>query len=186
MDTSRRDFIKSATLAAGTFLLSGSCTSVARNDKRRGKRPNLVYVFADQWRAQDAGFAGNNDVITENIDKLASESLVFKHTVSCMPVSTPYRGSLLTGQYAHTHGLFLNDVTLDPDSVSIGKVYKNAGYDTGYIGKWHVNGNGRSNYIPETHRQGFDFFKVLECTHNYTHSAYYDNNDPEKKILERV
>lgn len=90
MDTSRRDFIKSATLAAGTFLLSGSCTSVARNDKRRGKRPNLVYVFADQWRAQDAGFAGNNDVITENIDKLASESLVFKHTVSCMPVSTPY------------------------------------------------------------------------------------------------
>ena len=74
MDTSRRDFIKSATLAAGTFLLSGSCTSVARNDKRRGKRPNLVYVFADQWRAQDAGFAGNNDVITENIDKLASES----------------------------------------------------------------------------------------------------------------
>ena len=41
-----------------------------------------------------------------------------------MPVSTPYRGSLLTGQYAHTHGLFLNDVTLDPDSVSIGKVYK--------------------------------------------------------------
>ena len=181
MDTSRRDFIKSATLAAGTFLLSGSCTSVARNDKRRGKRPNLVYVFADQWRAQDAGFAGNNDVITENIDKLASESLVFKHTVSCMPVSTPYRGSLLTGQYAHTHGLFLNDVTLDPDSVSIGKVYKNAGYDTGYIGKWHVNGNGKSNYIPETHRQGFDFFKVLECTHNYTHSAYYDNNDPEKK-----
>ena len=75
MDTSRRDFIKSATLAAGTFLLSGSCTSVARNDKRRGKRPNLVYVFADQWRAQDAGFAGNNDVITEHIDKLASESL---------------------------------------------------------------------------------------------------------------
>ena len=72
MDTSRRDFIKSATLAAGTFLLSGSCTSVARNDKRRGKRPNLVYVFADQWRAQDAGFAGNNDVITENIDKLAN------------------------------------------------------------------------------------------------------------------
>ena len=152
MDTSRRDFIKNATLAAGTFLLSGSCSSVAGNDKRKCKRPNLVYVFADQWRAQDMGFAGNNDVITENIDKLAKECLVFKNAVSCMPVSTPYRGSLLTGQYAHTHGLFLNDVTLNPDAVSIGKVYKNAGYDTGYIGKWHVNGNGRSNYIPETHR----------------------------------
>lgn len=184
MDTSRRDFIKNATLAAGTFLLSGSCSSVAGNDKRKCKRPNLVYVFADQWRAQDMGFAGNNDVITENIDKLAKECLVFKNAVSCMPVSTPYRGSLLTGQYAHTHGLFLNDVTLNPDAVSIGKVYKNAGYDTGYIGKWHVNGNGRSNYIPETHRQGFDFFKVLECTHNYMHSAYYDNNNPERKYRE--
>lgn len=66
-------FHKERNIGGGDFLLSGSCTSVARNDKRRGKRPNLVYVFADQWRAQDAGFAGNNDVITENIDKLASE-----------------------------------------------------------------------------------------------------------------
>ena len=89
MDTSRRDFIKSATLAAGTFLLSGSCTSVARNDKRRGKRPNLVYVFADQWRAQDAGFAGNNDVITENIDKLASESLCSSWPRSTSPSGRP-------------------------------------------------------------------------------------------------
>lgn len=45
MDTSRRNFIKNATLAAGTFLLSGSCTSVTRNDKRKCKRPNLVYVL---------------------------------------------------------------------------------------------------------------------------------------------
>lgn len=182
MDTSRRNFIKNASLATGTLLLSRSLSAVTRNNEHRNKRPNLVYVFADQWRAQDAGFAGNNDVITDNIDKLAKECLVFKNTVSCMPVSTPYRGSLLTGQYAHTHGLFLNDVTLNPDAVSIGKVYKNAGYDTGYIGKWHVNGNGRSNYIPESHRQGFDFFKVLECTHNYMHSAYYDNNNSEKKF----
>lgn len=179
MDISRRNFIKRTGVVAGTFFLSNRLDAITRETK---KKPNLVFVFADQWRAQDTGYAGNKDVFTENIDKLATESLNFKNAISCMPVSTPYRASLLTGQYAQTHGLFLNDVTLNPESVSIGKVYKEAGYDTGYIGKWHVNGNGRSNYIPESHRQGFDFFKVLECTHDYMNSAYYDNNDTEKKL----
>lgn len=146
------------------------------------KRPNLVFVFADQWRAQDAGYAGNKDVLTPNIDRLAGESIRFTHAIACMPVSTPYRASLLTGQYAQTHGLFLNDVTLDPDAKTIGKSYKAAGYNTAYIGKWHVNGNGRSNYIPKSHRQGFDYFKVLECTHDYNHSKYYDNNDEHVKM----
>lgn len=181
MDISRRDFIKDAGLITGTFFLSHPFALEAQTIGKDIKKPNLVYVFADQWRAQDAGFAGNADVITKHIDQLAKQSIVFKNAVSCMPVSTPYRGSLLTGQYAHTHGLFLNDVTLNPDAISIGKVYRDEGYDTGYIGKWHVNGNGRSNYIPESHRQGFNFFKVLECTHNYMHSAYYDNSNPKKK-----
>lgn len=179
MVISRRNFIKRTGWVAGTLFLSNRLHAITEETK---KRPNLLFVFADQWRAQDTGYAGNKDVFTENIDKLATESLNFKNAISCMPVSTPYRASLLTGQYAQTHGLFLNDVTLNPESVSIGKVYKEAGYDTAYIGKWHVNGNGRSNYIPESHRQGFDFFKVLECTHDYMHSAYYDNNDQEKKL----
>ncbi len=151
---------------------------------RQSERPNVIFVFADQWRGQDVGYAGNPDVVTPNIDKLASESVVFENAVSNMPVSTPYRASMLTGQYALSHGLFLNDVTLDPDIESIGKVYKRSGYNTAYIGKWHVNGNGRSNYIPESHRQGFDFYQVLECTHDYMRSAYYDNNDTKKKIWE--
>lgn len=176
--------MKRAGLATGTFLLSGAMPAAMTGCARKRRKPNVVYVFADQWRAQDAGFAGNPDVMTEHIDRLAGESLVFTNAISCMPVSTPYRGSLLTGQYAHTHGLFLNDVTLNPEAVTIGKVYKEAGYDTAYIGKWHVNGNGRSNYIPESYRQGFEFFKALECTHDYMRSAYYDNDDTEKKYWE--
>ena len=54
-----------------------------------------------------------------------------------------------------------------------------AGYDTGYVGKWHLNGDGRSAFIPRERRQGFDYWKVLECTHEYNHSAYYADG-PEK------
>ena len=48
-----------------------------------------------------------------------------------------------------------------------------------YIGKWHVDGHGRSEFIPRERRQGFDYWKVLECTHDYNHSAYYADG-PEK------
>lgn len=181
MKLTRREFIRRAGLAAGVLLYPPVMRASGLEKK---KRPNLIFVFADQWRAQDTGYAGNPDIYTPNMDILARESLNFKYAVSCMPVSTPYRATLLTGQYAQTHGLFLNDVTLNPEAKSIGKVYKSAGYNTGYIGKWHINGNGRSNYIPESHRQGFDYFKVLECTHDYNHSRYYENNDTNPKWWE--
>lgn len=181
MKLTRRDFIRKAGVAAGVLLFPPTIHALSFGKK---KRPNLVFVFADQWRAQDTGYAGNTDIYTPNIDRLASESINFRYAVSCMPVSTPYRATLLTGQYAQSHGLFLNDVQLNPEAKSIGKVYKSAGYNTGYIGKWHINGNGRSNYIPESNRQGFDYFKVLECTHDYNKSQYYDNNDSSPKWWE--
>lgn len=144
-------------------------------------KPNVIYVFADQLRAQALGYAGDPNVISPNIDRLARESVNFKYAVSCMPVSTPYRACFMTGQYAITNGMFLNDIQLNPDATTIGKVYKQQGYNTGYIGKWHINGNGRSNYIEEEHRQGFEYFKALECSHDYNNSAYYFNNDKEKR-----
>lgn len=177
--TTRRNFIKQSILGSSTILLSDKVSSATRNKSRQ---PNVVYVFADQWRAQDIGFAGNKDVYTPHTDKLAAESVRFKFAISCMPVSTPYRASFLTGQYAQTHGLFLNDVTLNPEAKTIGKSFAAGGYNTAYIGKWHVNGYGRSKYIPKSHRQGFKYFKVLECTHDYNCSKYYDNDDETVKV----
>jgi arylsulfatase A-like enzyme len=137
------------------------------------RKPNVVFVFADQWRAQAMGHTGDPNVKTPNLDRLAASSIRLGTAVSTCPVCTPYRGSLLTGRYALTHGLFMNDVPLNNDAVSIAQAFKGAGYATGYIGKWHVDGHGRSNFIPRERRQGFDFWKVLECTHNYNHSPYY-------------
>lgn len=152
----------------------------------KGRRPNLVFVFPDQWRAQAAGYSGDANLRgrTPNLDKLADQSLNFATAVSCCPVCTPYRASLMTGQYPLTTGIFLNDLCLSDKATSIAQAYKASGYDTAYIGKWHIDGHGRSNYIPPERRQGFDYWKVLECTHNYNHSPYYAGDDPTKRFWE--
>ena len=172
----RRDFLGAAG-TTGLGFLSG-CKMV----KTGAKRPNVVYVFADQWRASAMGYAGDPNVKTPHLDALAAESFNFKNAVSCCPVCSPARASMITGQYPLTHGVFVNDVYLNQAGPSIADCFDAAGYRTGYIGKWHLDGHGRSIYIPEERRQGFQFWQALECTHNYNHSSYYDNDDPEIKM----
>ncbi|HET6429532.1 MAG TPA: sulfatase [Phycisphaerae bacterium] len=149
---------------------------------RSPRTPNIVIVFGDQWRAQAAGYAGNAVVRTPHLDRLADESVHFVNAVAGCPVCSPYRASLLTGQQPLTHGVFVNDVCLCNGAVSIAGACKRAGYETAYIGKWHVDGHGRSNYIPPERRQGFDFWEVLECTHQYNHSPYYAGDSDEKRF----
>jgi arylsulfatase A-like enzyme len=149
--------------------------------KRSLRRPNVVFLLADQWRAQATGYAGDPNAVTGALDALAKESVNFTNAVSGCPVCCPYRASLLTGQYPLTHGVFMNDVPLATAAVSIAEVYKSAGYDTAYIGKWHVNAHGRSNFIPKDRRQGFEYWKVLECTHEYNNSYYYADENVKLK-----
>jgi hypothetical protein len=146
---------------------------------RAADNPNILFIIADQWRAQAFGFAGDPNVHTPHLDALQRESLDCVKAISGVSVCCPARASILTGQRPLTHGVFINDMPLKPDAVSLAKVLKQSGYDTGYIGKWHLNGDGRSAFIPRERRQGFDYWKVLECTHNYNHSYYYADG-PEK------
>ena len=148
------------------------------------EKPNVVLVFADQWRAQAFGYAGDPNVQTPNLDALARRSVNCTHAVSGCSVCSPARASLLTGQYPLTHGVFVNDVELGQDATSLAQAFSSGGYDTAYIGKWHVNGRGRSSYIPPERRQGFEYWKVLECTHDYNHSAYYAGDSDEQLVWE--
>ena len=146
------------------------------------EKSNLVYILTDQWRAKATGYNGDPNAITPNIDRLAAESIDFANAIGTSPVCTPARAILLTGRYPTTNGMFMNDIPLSPDEESIGKAFRANGYDTAYIGKWHVDGHGRASYIPPERRQGFDYWKVLECTHSYQNSEYYDGDDTEIKI----
>ena len=150
-----------------------------RQPEGTSDRPNLLFVFADQWRAQAAGYAGDPNVRTPRIDALASESVRFTHAVSGCPVCSPYRASLLTGQYPLTHGVIVNDQPIRSRGVSFAQALNAAGYDTAYVGKWHIDGRGRETFVPPARRMGFDFWRGFECTHDYNHSPYYAD-DPQR------
>ena len=177
---SRRKFLERS-LYAGTSLslaVSG-CTKGWRTGRRAGK-PNIVFVLTDQWRAQATGYAGDPNVKTPHLDALAARSINFENAVSVCPVCTPYRASLMTGRYPLSTGMFMNDLYLPGEELCMGEIFKEAGYETAFIGKWHLDGHGRNVYIPKGRRQGFDYWKVLECTHEYNESYYYAGDDPTK------
>ena len=164
--------MKPLSLLAFAFLAAASSAMA---------KPNVLVVVADQWRAQAFGYSGDPNVKTPNFDKLAGECARFTNAVSGLPVCSPMRATMLTGQRPLTHGVFINDVPLNPEAMTIGKVFGGAGYETGFIGKWHVDGHGRSIWIPRERRQGFDYWKVLECTHSYNASPYFADA-PERQV----
>ncbi len=182
-DIDRREFLTltAAGLMAGT-LVGLETKAFAASPAHR--KPNIVYILTDQWRAQATGYAGDPNVKTPNLDSLASRSINFENAVSVCPVCTPHRASLLTGRYPLSTGMFMNDLYLPSEELCMAEIFKEAGYDTGYIGKWHLDGHGRDTFIPNNRRQGFDYWKVLECTHDYNNSHYYDGDDKTKHTWE--
>ena len=177
MTLTRRQFIKTS-LAAMPVAVTGCQLFTSHPSVKRP--PNIVFVLTDQWRAQATGYAGDPNVKTPNLDALASRCINFENAVSVCPVCTPYRASLMTGKYPLSTGMFLNDLYLPGEELCMAEIFKGAGYNTSYIGKWHLDGHGRDAYIPEERRQGFDYWKVLECTHSYNKSHYYAGGDPTR------
>jgi len=155
-----------------------------RGPKKKTGKPNVLFILADQWRAQATGYAGDPNVKTPNLDQLAKQGFNFKTAVSVCAICTPYRAALQTGRFPVSTGMYRNDLYLDPDEYCMAEIFKDAGYQTAYVGKWHLDGHGRQSYIPSERRQGYDYWKVLECTHDYQNSMYYDGNDPDPKHWE--
>jgi arylsulfatase A-like enzyme len=151
------------------------------------RKPNVLFLIADEWRAQATAWNGDPNVRTPVLDRLARQSASFDTAVSGLPVCCPYRASLMTGQYPLTHGVYINDVELKPNAPTMGEIFSKAGYKTGFVGKWHIYGSPdgkygrRLSYIPPEKRLGFDYWKACECTHEYNKSLYYEGNDPSPK-----
>jgi len=163
-----------------SLLMLSMCTQTNKPVTTQVPKPNIIYILADQFRAQATGYNGDPNARTPNLDQLAANSINFKTAVSLSPVCTPYRSALMTGRYPLSTGMFMNDLYLPSEELCMAEIFKDAGYETGYIGKWHLDGHGREAYIPKERRQGFDYWKVLECTHDYNNSYYYANDDTTK------
>jgi arylsulfatase A-like enzyme len=142
------------------------------------KKPNFVFVFADQLRASELSCYGGENIQTPNIDSLAAGGVRFTNALSTYPVCSPYRAMLMTGSYPMRNGMVCNDHYLKPSVPSFAEAFNDAGYHTGYIGKWHIDGWGRLEYIPQERRLGFQHWQAIECTHDYFKSQYYaDDRD---------
>lgn len=108
------------------------------------KKYNLLYVFADQWRRQAMGCSGEDPVITPNMDAFAAANLRCTGCTSTFPVCSPHRASLLTGRYPCSTGFFTNckeglSLRLQDSEICLGDVLKENGYQTAYIGKYHLD-----------------------------------------------
>jgi arylsulfatase A-like enzyme len=112
-------------------------------------RPNILLIVPDQMRGSAMGCMENPDVQTPNIDRLARDGVLFRRAYANEPVCCPARATLMTGKYAHAHGLIANDLRLRESEVTIAEVLRDAGYRTGFIGKWHLDGGPRDpGFVP--------------------------------------
>jgi arylsulfatase A-like enzyme len=148
-------------------------------------RPNVLFVFADQMRGMAMGCAGNSEVRTPSMDGLALEGTRFSHAFANCPVCTPSRAMLLSGCYPLTTGVIANDLPLPEDTPTVGAAFQAAGYRTGYIGKWHLDGVPRDKWTPPgPRRHGFDDWAAFNCSHNYFRPDKYYRDNPEPVMAE--
>lgn len=144
------------------------------------KRPSVLVLLADQLRGGELGCEGNPHAATPHIDRLASGGVVAEQCYANTPVCCPNRATLLSGRYPMNHGVVGNDLPVPDEVVFMSEEFQRAGYRTGYIGKWHLDGVPRSKFTPPgPRRHGFDYWAAANCTHEYFSTKYYFMDDPE-------
>ena len=126
------------------------------------ERPNVLVVFTDQQRWDTVGAYGSPLDLTPNLDDAAADGTVFEQATSSQPVCAPTRASLQTGQYATTHGVWRNGLVPETET-TLAEAFDAAGYDTGYVGKWHLGGTG-TDPVPEDRRLGYeDYWRAADA-----------------------
>ncbi len=128
---------------------------MSENNTNR-ERPNLLVIHTDQQSCWTLGCYGGTLVETPNIDRLAGEGVLFENFFTNSAVCTPSRGCLVTGRYPHCHGAYTNNIPLNADETTFATALSGVGYETGYAGKWHLDGLRRPGWVHEDRGFGFD------------------------------
>lgn len=192
----RRDFLKAATAAAGVAACGLGAIPLTRKalgtPASRPSRPNVIVILADQLRYQSLGYAGDTRAKTPNLDRLAAQSISFRQAVASTPVCAAFRASFFTGKYASSTGMAVNELRINPDHRCLGHCVTDAGYQTSYIGKWHLwdnvseNTNLARSFIPPEKREyrlGWDGeWAACNFNHKY-YSAFYFGDKPEQVAI---
>jgi arylsulfatase A-like enzyme len=166
---SRRSFLEGT---AATAALASSSSAIAA-----GRRPNILFLFADQLRAMSLSLYGETNIRTPVFDALLSSGTHFTHAYASDPVCAPSRASVLTGLYPTAHGVTENGERLPVELPSMATKLAAAGYRTGYIGKWHLDNNDKPGFVPPKRRHGFSWWRAYNSGHHWRRSVFFADND---------
>ncbi|HDZ69121.1 MAG TPA: twin-arginine translocation signal domain-containing protein [Phycisphaerales bacterium] len=191
----RRDFLKKCAVAAGGFALSGCAVATeglvlsnkALKSRIGAKRPNIIFIMADDLGYGDLSCYGATKVSTPNIDRIAEEGMRFTDAHTPSAVCSPTRYGVLTGRYCWRtrlkSGVCLpNDpLLIDTKRMTVASLLKSVGYTTGCVGKWHLGFGERGpdwngELKPGPLEIGFDYYFGVPVSNNWPPFVYVENH----------
>ena len=206
---SRREFVRGVVKGAAVASLGKlglpSASAEQGIGAGRSRQPNVLFIFFDQLRADACGLYGGRDIQTPHIDRLAAQGARFTNALSTCPLCAPYRGMVMTGRYPTHSGVVINGVATNPNQRCLAHVFRDGGYKTGFIGKWHLatgwcshlgkysldwragkeylKTNPEEAFVtPGPGRLGFEHWEAFNYHHDFNHSFYY-RDEPVKEYL---
>ena len=162
-------------VAVGLAML-GCASSVERETPIAARRPNVVFILTDDMRWDAMSLAGNPHVKTPHIDRLAREGVYFRNAFCTTSLCSPSRATILSGLYAHTHGVSDNFTDYPLDLPSFPRQLQAAGYQTAYIGKYHMGEDDDSK------RPGFDHFITHKGQGKYFDTEFNFNGTDRRVV----
>lgn len=147
-------------------------------------RPNVLVVFTDQQRWDCAGLHGNPLDLMPNFDGLARAGTHLRHSFTCQPLCVPARSAMQTGCYPSRSGSYNNDRHLPPHTRTLAHEFRDAGYETAYLGKWHLAPRENPRTVPVEFRGGYEFWlaaNVLELVSDAYDTRLYDGEGNEHR-----
>ena len=182
-------------------ILIISCQSKTDTQEIKIEKPNILFIFPDQFRNSSIGINNEDPVITPNLDKLGKEGMVISNAISNYPLCSPYRGMLMTGKLPYNNNVLSNansrrhkyNNSWQKEDVSISDVLVKNGYDAGYVGKLHLRSpapiQGKDTvlwdaYQPKELRHGFNFWYAYGTFDQHNTPHYWVNDAKEDQVTE--
>lgn len=148
----------------------------------RQSRPNVIVFLSDQQRYDSTGVHGNPMELTPNFDRCAATGTHLFNAFACQPLCGPARAAMQTGRYATQAGVFRNETPLPDNLPTLASTFAQAGYRTGYIGKWHLGGQ---EPVPPHRRGGYQDWlaaDVLEFESDAYDTVLFDENQKAVRL----
>jgi arylsulfatase A-like enzyme len=128
-------------------------------------RPNILFIFSDDHALQAIGAYGSKINETPNLDRLASQGMLFRHCLVTNSICGPSRATILTGKYSHRNGFYQNGDRFNGAQTTFPKLLQKVGYQTALVGKWHL----------ESDPTGFNYWQILPGQGDYYNPRMIDN-----------